>query len=338
MDAAMLPPSADRILELGYAFRASKALLSAVELGVFTALAAGPLDLVSLRRKIGIAERGARDFFDVLVALGMLARGTDGRYANTVETDLYLDAEKTTYIGGDLTHLNARLYAHWNDLTTSLRTGKPQSRGGAGNFTSMYGDPTLLRTFANAMTGGTRPVAMALAARFPWASYKSLIDVGTAEGCLPVYIAKAHPTIRGGGFDLAPLQPLFETYVAKHDVADRLRFFAGDFFVDAFPSADVLVLGRVLHNWDADTKMMLLRKAYASIRPGGAAVVYERLIDNARRINAAGMLSSLNMLLMTEGGFDFTAQDCVGWMRSVGFHSLRVENLTGDHAMVVGLK
>ena len=337
--AAMLPPKADRIIDLGYAFRASKVLLSAVELGVFTALAAKPLDLASLRQKVGVAERGAWDFFDALVALRMLDRGADGYYANTPEADFYLDADKPTYIGGDLAHLNARLYAQWNNLTASLKTGNPQTGSSvAGNFSKMYGDPKTLETFAAAMTGGTLPAAMAIATRFPWDTYERLVDVGTAQGCLPTCVAKLHHRIRGGGFDLAPLRPLFEHYVAKHGVADRLRFFDGNFFDDPFPATDVLVLGRVLHNWDTETKVMLLRKAHAAIPAGGAVIVYERLIDDARRVNAAGMLSSLNMLVMTEAGFDFTAQECVGWMRSVGFHCMRVENLTADHSMVVTIK
>ena len=92
----------DRIVQLGYAFRGAKALLSAVELGVFSSLAQGPLDLLTLTKRLGVDGRGAADFFDALVALGMLDRGADGRYANTPESDLYLDREKPTYIGGEL--------------------------------------------------------------------------------------------------------------------------------------------------------------------------------------------------------------------------------------------
>lgn len=188
----MLPPKADRIIDLGYAFRASKVLLSAVELGVFTALAAKPLDLASLRQKVGVAERGAWDFFDALVALRMLDRSADGYYANTPEADFYLDADKPTYIGGDLAHLNAQLYAQWNNLTASLKTGNPQTGSSiAGNFSKMYGDPKTLETFAAAMTGGTLPAAMAIATRFPWDTYERLIDIGTAQGCLPTLRGQA---------------------------------------------------------------------------------------------------------------------------------------------------
>jgi hypothetical protein len=124
---SMQPLTADRIIGLGDAFRGSKVLLSAVELGVFTELAAGPLDLEALRRRIGINAGGARDFLDALVVLGMLTRQSNGRYGNAPEGDLYLDRNKPDYVGGILENSITRTYASWGALTTALRTGRPQS-------------------------------------------------------------------------------------------------------------------------------------------------------------------------------------------------------------------
>src|SRR5712691_9918338 len=261
MEAGGVMP--ERIVQLGLAFRGAKTLLSAAELGVFTALARGPLDLDTLRKQIGIDERGARDFFDALVALGMLERDDHGRYGNTPETALYLDRQKPTYIGGELEHFNAYVYPHWNLLTPALRTGKPQSGTRAtGHYSALYADKAAVETLAKGMTGGSLPVAKALATAFPWRDYRTVIDVGTAQGCLPVQIAQAHPHISGGGFDLPPMKPHFESYVREHGLSARLRFFPGDFLQDALPAADVLVFGRILHNWDLTTKKMLLKKAY----------------------------------------------------------------------------
>jgi O-methyltransferase domain/Dimerisation domain len=329
----------DRIVELGLAFRGAKALLSAAELGVFTALAHGPLDIDALRNRVGVEERGARDFFDALVALGMLDRDEGGRYANTPHTNLYLDHRKSTYIGGELQHFNTYVYPHWNSLTQALRTGKPQSGARAsGHYPALYADPAALEILAIGMTGGALPVATALAAKMPWQNYRTVIDIGTAQGCLPVLIAQAHPHVAGGGFDLTPMKPLFDSYVEKHGLSHRLQFFAGDFLSDPLPTAEVLVLGRILHNWDLATKTLLLQKAYDALPVGGALVVYERLIDDERRTNAAGLLASLNMLIMTAGGFDFTGADCIGWMREAGFRDMSVEPLTSHYSMVVGFK
>jgi hypothetical protein len=328
----------DRIMELGHAFRASKTLLSAVELGVFTVLADGPVDLGTLRERACINERGGRDFLDALVALGMLVRHGDGRYANTAETDLYLDRNKPTYVGNLLDRLNVRDYGVWASLGNALRTGKSQYDKSAVSFTSLYADKTLREMYVSGMTVRTRPVANALASKFPWSDYSTFIDIGTSQGCLPVQIAQVHPHINGGGFDLAPLAPLFDDYVREHGLSNRLHFYPGDFFNSPLPAAEVLVLGRVLHNWDLSTKKMLLKKAYDALPPGGALIVYERLIDDERRGNTVGLLSSLNMLLMSTGGFDFTGADCIGWMSETGFKDIRIEPLTVDQSMVVGIK
>jgi hypothetical protein len=329
----------DRIIELGEAFRASKTLLSAVELSVFTALADGPLNLEALRDRVGLDARGVSDFLDALVALGVLVRQPDGRYANSADTDLYLDRNKPTYVGGVLESSIDRTYVVWGSLTAALRTGKPQcDKSMVGNFGPLYADEASLEAFVSTMTARTRPVAKALASQFPWANHSTLIDIGGSQGCLPVEIALAHPHIIGGAFDLPPLEPLFDRHVRQQGLASRLRFYPGDFFNGPLPRADVLVIGRVLHNWDLATKMMLLKKAYDALPPAGALIVYERLIDDERRVNADGLLSSLQMLITSPGGFNFTGTDCIGWMCEIGFRDMRVEPLTADQSMVVGIK
>jgi hypothetical protein len=337
VDATITTP--DHLLQLGHAFKGAKALLSAVELGVFTILSEGPLDVDALRRRIGIDVRGARDFFDALVALQLLERDGNDRYLNTPETDVYLDRTKSSYIGGDLEHLNARVYPHWNDLTAALRTGRPQSGPrGTGNYPALYSDPAAFKTFINGMTDGCLSAAKAAALMFPWHQYGTVIDIGAAEGGFLVQIAAKHAHISGGGFDLAPVKPLFDRYVQAHGLTTRLKFNAGDFFTEELPTADVLVMGRILHNWDLVTKRMLLRKAYDALAPGGALMVYERLIDDDRKASTAGLLASLNMLIMTQGGFDFTGKDCIGWMSEAGFQRISVSSLANDISMVVGLK
>src|SRR5262249_3410081 len=147
-----------------------------------------------------------------------------------------------------------------------------------------------------------------------------------------------HAHVTGGGFDLPAVGPLFEEYVASFNLAGRLRFTPGSFFADPLPEAEVLSMGHILHDWSLDEKLMLLAKAYAALPTGGSRIVYEALIDDARRQNAFGLLMSLNMLIETAGGFDFTGADCAGWMRQVGFRETRVEHLEGPDSMVVGIK
>jgi SAM-dependent methyltransferase len=330
----------EAILQLGLGFWASKTLLSAVELGLFSALAdAGPMDAEALRERLGLDPRSARDFFDALVALGMLARD-DGSYANTPATELFLDRAKPSYVGGLLEMANARLYGFWGSLTDGLRTGEPQNEAKAGGdfFAELYSDPARLAQFAKAMSSASMPAAQAIAAEFPWADHRTVIDIGCAEGTVPAILALAHGHLTGGGFDLPPLQPIFEEHVGRFGLTDRLRFTPGDFFADPLPSADVLVMGHILHDWDLDEKRQLLANAYEALPNGGALIVYDAIIDDERRENAFGLLMSLNMLIETPGGFDYTAADCRGWMADAGFRKSYAEHLAGPDSMVVGFK
>jgi precorrin-6B methylase 2 len=318
---------------------ASKVLLSAVELGLFSQLAAAPLDADAIGRRLGLHPRGIRDFLDALVALGMLARN-DGLYSNTPESSVFLDRAKPAYIGGLLEMFNARLYNFYGSLTDALKTGQPQneSKQGGDIFAQLYDDPARLRQFLGAMTGISQGSGRAIAAEFPWQDYRTFADVGCAQGGCPVQIALAHPHLNGVGFDLPQVQPIFEEYAASFGLSGRLRFQAGSFFTDPLPSADVLVMGHILHNWNLEIKRMLLAKAHEALPPNGALIVYETIIDDDRRENATALIMSLNMLIETDAGFDFTGAECRQWMKDAGFRETRVEHLTGPESMVIGIK
>ena len=160
----MNPPlTPEKILQTGLAFWASKTLLSAIEIGVFTELAQGPEPLTTLAGRLGLHPRSARDFLDTLVALGFLQRDGD-RYRNTVETDLFLDRKKPSYVGGILEMANHRLYPFWGHLTTALRTGLPQNEIRTGDpnlFEALYADPARLNEAVEAaLVEGDDPVVV----------------------------------------------------------------------------------------------------------------------------------------------------------------------------------
>ncbi len=333
-------PSPDGIMQLGLGFWGSKTLLSACELGLFSELAAGSLSLEELSERFQLHPRSARDFLDALVALKMLTRDGD-RYANTPATTMFLDRAKPTYIGGMLEMANARLYPFWGSLTEALRTGELQNEAKAGGqsfFAALYADPMRLEGFLKAMTGLSLGSAAAIAEKFPWAQYRTFVDVGTAQGGLPVQVALANPHLIGVGFDLPVVGPIFDEYVGAHSLSGRLRFQPGDFFQDSLPSADVIVMGHILHDWDLDEKRNLIAKTFDALLEGGAFIAFDSVIDDERRENAFGLLMSLNMLIETPGGFDYTGADCAAWMRNAGFRETRVEHLVGPDSMVIGIK
>jgi hypothetical protein len=332
--------TAERIMQVGLGFWASKTLLSAVEMELFTALAKRPGTAEDIQARLGLHSRSARDFLDALVALGFLVR-QDATYANAAATEAFLDKAKASYIGGILEMANQRLFHFWNDLTEALRTGKLQNEakgGGASPFVALYADPARLKGFLSAMTGISRPANLVIARKFPWHLYKNFVDIGTAQGDLAVQVACAHPHLSGTGFDLAEVGQIFQEYTVAHGVNNRLRFQAGDFFAGALPNADVMMMGHILHDWSLDEKQLLIRKAYGALPSGGALIVYDSMIDDDRRQNTFGLLMSLNMLIETPGGFDYTGADCVGWMRQAGFVRADVEHLVGPDSMVVGIK
>jgi len=328
-----------RIMELGLGFWGSKTLLSAVELGVFTELASGPCARDELTSRLGLHPRSAGDFLDTLVSLGMLSR-EDGTYSNTPETGLFLDRDKPSYIGGFLEMANARLYPFWGRLTEGLQTGEQQNEARTGEdfFGKLYADPERLGQFLHAMTGLSVGAAHAIAAKFPFDGHSSVLDLGCAEGGLLVTLAQTHPHLTAVGFDLPPVQDPFERYVGSFGLQDRVKFVAGDFFAGPLPSADVITLGHILHDWNLEEKKQILSNAYDALAPGGAVIVFESIIDDERTENAFGLLMSLNMLIETQGGFDYTGADCQGWMREIGFSDTYVEHLAGPDSMVVGIK
>jgi hypothetical protein len=330
----------DHILQVGLGFWASKTLLSAIEMELFTELAKHPEDLETLRARLGIHPRSARDFFDALVALKFLER-RDGRYHNTASTDFFLDKRKPSYIGGVLEMANQRLYPFWGQLTAALRTGLHQneSRGGGSDlFAAVYADPARLKGFLQAMSSLSHTANILIAQKFPWKDYGTAVDVGTAQGDLITQVALANPHIQGTGFDLPEVGPFFEDYVDTHGLSGRVKFSPGSFFDKPLPKADVVMMGHLLHDWDLETKRMLVRKAYDALPAGGSYIVYESIIDDDRSTNTFGLLMSLNMLIETSGGFDYTGADCAAWMKEAGFRETRSEHLVGPDSMVIGIK
>jgi SAM-dependent methyltransferase len=344
MDATTTPTTQritpEHILHTGFGFWASKTLLSAVELGLFTELAAAPLCADELGTRLGLHARSRRDFLDALVSLGFLQR-TEGRYANTAETAKFLDRNQPSYLGGILEMASVRLFGFWGHLTEGLRTGLPQNEVRTGDpdvFDAIYADPARLQGFLGAMTGLSHPANLEIARQLPWKDWRSFVDVGTAQGDLAVQIALAHPHLQGIGFDLPPVQPIFQAYAARCGVADRLRFAPGDFFAQPLPQADVVLMGHVLHDWDLPTKRLLIAKAFDALPAGGALVVYDAILDDERRHNSFGLLMSLNMLIETRGGYDYSGDECSGWMRQAGFAKATVHHLVGPDSMVVAIK
>jgi len=278
------------------------------------------------------------------VAMEFLERegqGSDAKYFNTSATALYLDRDSPRYVGGILEMLNARLFKFWHDLPEALRSGQPQNEtkhGGKSIFEELYADPAKLEQFLDAMAGLSRINFEALANKFDFARYLTLCDVGGATGLLSIEVAKKYQHIQCISFDLPPVESVARKHIAAAGLNDRVRVASGDFFQEALPKADVITMGMILHDWNLEKKLKLIRAAYDALPSDGALIAVEALIDDARRENAFGLLMSLNMLIEFGDAFDYSAADFEKWCREVGFKRFEVIHLAGPSSAAIAYK
>lgn len=333
-----------KIMQVGMGFWASKTLLTAVKMELFTHLAITPLSGSEIKLQLCLNERGLYDFLDTLVALGFLEKKGNKKtavYSNAEDSDLFLDKNKKSYMGGLLEMANNRLYPFWNFLEEALKRGTPQNEirtGEASLFEKIYSDPDKTREFVNAMGGAQAGNFIAFARAFDFSTYRTLCDIGGAGAQLSTQVVQHNPHMSCISFDLPPVAPVAYENISLMGVADKVKVQSGNFFDDPFPLADVITMGNILHDWGTNEKKLLIQKAFDALPSGGALVVIENIIDNGRRENAFGLMMSLNMLIETPEGYDFTASDFEKWAWEAGFNKTTSMQLTGPSSAVIAIK
>lgn len=331
MDPAFDTSSVQGILRLGNAFSEAQTLLTAVELNLFTLLDGRLATEGEIRGGLGLNGRGLHDFLRLLVALGVLEEER-GRYRNAAGAARYLVNGQDAYVGGYLLGAKANMYPLWNGLTETLRTGLPRSP--ADSFAAMLDDPRQLRRYARMMEGVLQPVIPQLINALDWSRYGSVLDVGGCQGSLVGQLVTAYPGLTGHVFDLPQIEPLFDEWMAELGTAGRARFHGGDFFADPLPSADVLILGHILHNWPRDRREQLVRKAFHALSPGGVLLVHDRML-NDERADIDNLVASIIMALVTEEGAEYTLNELAELAVSAGFASVSPRQLSDNETLVV---
>jgi hypothetical protein len=330
------------ILEMGMAFWSSRVVLAAIEFGVFTQLAAGPLSGQELMDALGWHPRATGPVLDALVALGLLRRDRAGRYSNSRRGALFLDHAKPSYLGGLMELSSKRLFnfrsGRLGDLLQTGRPGAAEERGENRFFSALYRDPAALRSFLIGMTEMSAGEATLIAARFPWKRFRSFVDIGAAQGAMPVSVALTHPHLTGASYDLAAVGPNFEEFVESFALSERLRFIPGDMHHGPLPTAHVICFGHVLHGYGETKRRELIAKAYDAVPIGGAVIVYDAMADPAHPHNFASHQPGPNIMLETREGFDATTTQCTDWLRAAGFVGVTTRHLIGPTYMVFGYK
>jgi hypothetical protein len=345
-NAGTARPDPESIMKIGMGFWASQALLTAVHLELFTRLAEqGPMSVAAIKKALGLkcSDRNACDLLDTLVHFGFLHRKglmADAVYSNGPDAAFFLDKRAPQYIGGILEMAHDRLYGIWGDLARALRTGHRQNEAGEGDelFATLYSDPERLRNFMCAMSGVQMGGFNAFARQFDLTKCKHLLDLGGAAGNLSILLAQHHPQLRCTTFDLPQVQPIAAEAIRHAGLSDRVTAVAGDFFKGNLPKADVITMGNILHSWNEEKKMALIQKAYAALPAGGAMVAIENVIDDDRSANVFGLLMSLNMLIETTDGFDYTYSDFRRWATAAGFKHTSLMHLAGPTSAAIAYK
>jgi SAM-dependent methyltransferase len=318
-EAADAVSAAQSLVRLNTAYTQSRVLQSAVEVGLFELLDAAPSTQEETCARLGLHPRLLGDFLDALVGLGLLS-WSDGRYSNSREAARYLVPSSADYVGGGIARAAAHHYHMWGRLTEALRDGEPKSDGIGHEdaFTKTYQDLDQARRFLEHMDANNSFIGGELARCLDWTEYRTFVDVGGARGNVAAQIVGARPHLTGQVFDLPGVEPLFREHMSRLGITSQVAFRAGDFFRDPLPTADVVIFGHVLHDWSPEERRVLVHRAFPAVRPGGALVVYDQVIDDDRR-DPQKLLQSLNVRLVRSGGSEYTVADVRGWAESAGF-------------------
>lgn len=336
-------PTPDVIMGIGMGYRNARILHSAMELGVFATLGSEQMSADELGEKVGIHPRVRADFFDVLGALDLLL--VDGppaerRYANTPATTTFLIPEMPTYMGGMLEMSRERSYAHFEHLTEALQTGEPVSEIRSGDddfFGTLYDNPDALDLFLRAMSGIQFGGGAMLSMLLPLAEHQHLCDVGGASGTTAAVVSDFHPHLQCTVFDLPPVAAVAEKHLAERG-AERVDVVAGDFLIDPLPACDIMLMGNILHDWNEETKRMLIRKAADAVAPGGRFVAIEMVLDENRTENLMGLVNSMHMLVEFGDAGEYTPSQFDEWCLDAGFERTEVIPLIGPLSVAVAYR
>jgi SAM-dependent methyltransferase len=314
-------------------------LLAAVEHDVFSELSGRPATSAELAGRLGLVPQGTHDLLAGLSHLGLLAL-EDGKFANSATAEVFLVRDRTEYLGGYLQFCDQELNPAWDGLPAALRTGKPQNPAAVdGNpYDTLYQDAEATDGFLDSMDLLTASLAATMS-RYDWSRYGSFVDIGGARGSFAHHVVSQNPHLTGAVFDLPPLKAAFTRQMERlGELPSPVTFYGGDFFTDKLPEADVLIFGHVLHNWNADDRIRLLKSAYESVKPGGAVFVYDPMSEgDLPAMNS--VLAGLAMLVWSRGGHEYSVEELHGWLKEAGFRPETADAVVlDDDVLVIGHK
>jgi SAM-dependent methyltransferase len=312
-------------------FRAGRVILSAFELGFFTALGDGERSAREVAARTGAEERAAERLLNALCALG-LASKRGGRFRNAPLARRRLVAGKA----GTLASLNHTVaqWRSWSSLSDAVRRGRAPSLRPA-----VRGDGERRRGFIAAMHERARLQAPRIVARLDLERVRRVLDIGAGSGDYAMALCRARPALRVTAFDLPAVIPLTRAHVRRAGLLRRIDFRAGDFRRGGFGSGyDLALLSAIVHMNGAEQNRRLIARAAAALAPGGQLVVQDFVMDRARTRPVVGAFFALNMLVATARGDSYTAAEIASWMRAAGLRRIRRVATPFDASLMIGWK
>jgi predicted O-methyltransferase YrrM len=292
---------------------------SAVELGIFDALEASPLDAGTIAATLKLDLRAAELLLNALAALQLLVKEKNS-FSLTEISERHLLKSAPHYLGG-MIRFDASLWPCWERLPEAIRSGAPARPP------NMYqDDPNETATFINAMDSlvKARGDTEVLASVLDWTKVKKLLDIGSGPATYPIALCARFPNLRATVFDLPETLKITESYVKAAAMAERIELIAGDYQKDSVPKTfDMIFLSNIIHGEGYEENLKLMAKLAASLQPGGRIIIKDHILDESRVQPPVGAIFSLLMLLTTASGRCYSFEEVKAWLESAGLSQVQ---------------
>jgi hypothetical protein len=330
------PPNPALVMQLALAHRSSAVLFAAIDLEVFTALAAGAKTADEVATACSAQPAPMRLLLEACAAEGVLTVES-GRYANTAVADAFLVRGRPAFSAHSFRYA-ADLYSAWGDLASLVRSGRPPMRPA----TILGDDREKTRTFVLAMHERARGIGSVLPHLVTLDGRRRLLDVGGGPATYSVALVRENPGLSADVLDVPGVLEVAAELVAASGVGDRVRLTPGDYLTSPFGSGyDVALLSGMMHRETPESCRLLLTKAFAALDPGGLVIVSDVFFDDdAKRTPPFAVYFALNMMLTSDEGSAHARTEMAAWMTEVGFRDIDIRPLPppNPHALVLGTR
>lgn len=327
----------ERIQQFAWGYAPPLILEASIRHRVFDVLEGGAKTLAEVAKETGASERGLGAIMNALVGLELLAKGTDGRYSLTPESEAFLVSHKPTFLGGLIRHGSRQTIPMWLHLNEVVATGHPAAA------VNQQGEGTeFFQQFVNDIFPLSYPAAQALA-RYLDCNVEGrmirVLDLAAGSGVWGIAQAQCSDAVHVTVVDWAGVLPATRRTVAKFGLSGRFTFVEGDLDEADFGTGhDVAILGHILHSEGKDRSRALIAKAFKALKPHGTISIAEYLVNSDRTGPLGGLLFAVNMLVHTDTGDTYSFEEISEWLTEAGFVKIRTLEAPGPSPLILANK